>query len=250
MSRGLKLVLALSLLGNLSIAYVGYKAWEYRSHINHFRDKYLRVIDEFSQRDFYRAANDSLPPPSPARPRIILFGTQVMARWPAPAFGDGFEIVNRGVTGQRAAGFLLRFKSDVLDLRPSAVIIEISSYNLRPELRREEIQDYVVLMAGLARLHGIEPILTTPVPLLEGADPVGGYALRDSLTAYCEWVRAYADVHSYRLLDMAHLLADERGHLRSEWAQDAIDPDPDGYRILSRAAVALLDSVLIRADKQ
>ena len=60
MTRKWRFVLLVSLIGNLTIVYVGYKAYEFRSHINEWLVKYLYVVDEFSCREHYEAANTTL----------------------------------------------------------------------------------------------------------------------------------------------------------------------------------------------
>ncbi len=57
MSRTLKVIFILSLVANLGIVYVAYKALEYRAHINYFLDKYTHVVDEFSGRKIYEEDN-------------------------------------------------------------------------------------------------------------------------------------------------------------------------------------------------
>ena len=57
MNKLFRTVLILSLLGNLTIAFVAYKAIMYRAHINVFLDKYTNVVNEFSQRAVFEKAN-------------------------------------------------------------------------------------------------------------------------------------------------------------------------------------------------
>ncbi|MFH1373868.1 MAG: hypothetical protein ABII79_08745 [bacterium] len=71
MKRKYKIVLIVSLIGNLFVVYVAYKALEYRSHINHFLDKYTNVVAEFSGRDRYAADNTLLAADSLVADRIV-----------------------------------------------------------------------------------------------------------------------------------------------------------------------------------
>ena len=103
------------------------------------------------------------------------------------------------MTGQRAAGFLLRFQPDVLDLKPQFVVIEVSSYNFRPNTDVREIFDYVGTMAALARCHGIEPILTTCIPPRDDyeVDEHEDYIVADTAALYSGWVAELAGRHGY-----------------------------------------------------
>ena len=144
------IILILSLIGNIFIIYVAYKAIGYRKHINHFLEKYTNVVNEFSGRSFFETENQKILHPANDSERIILFGTQVTANWKIIDTSGNFYFINRGLPNQRLAGFLLRFKPDVIDLKPKCVVIEVSSYNFRPQSSVKEIQDYVSTMAELA----------------------------------------------------------------------------------------------------
>jgi lysophospholipase L1-like esterase len=239
MTRKWRLVLLVSLIGNLTIAYVGYKAWDYREHINYWLEKYLFVVDEFSERDEYAEANQALQSDSLVSKRIVFFGTQVTADWPLESYFPGFETVNRGVTGQRAAGFLLRFRPDVIALYPQYVVFEVSSYNFRPNTRASEIYDYVVSMAELARYHGIQPILTTCIPPRVDfeVDEHADYLVRDTAAMYSDWLRQFAAEHNFLLADWETAVAGSDGFLRADLARSRVDPNPDGYGVMAEAVL-------------
>ena len=237
-----RFVLLVSLIGNLTIAYVGYKAYEFRAHINEWLVKYLYVVDEFSCRDRYETADVALRSDTIVPKRIVFFGTQVIEDWPLSDYFSGYEAINRGVTGQRAAGFLLRFQPDVLSLRPEYVVIEVSSYNFRPNTRVREVFDYVCTMAELARCQGIQPILTTCIPptddfeVFEHAD----FIVRDTASLYSGLVTAFAEKNGYPLADWGGALTDANGYLRHDLARTKVDLNLDGYRIMATEVVKAL----------
>lgn len=235
MTRKWRLVLLVSLIGNLTIAYVAYKAYDYRSSINYWLDKYLYVVDEFSGRARYESTNGALKSDTIVPGRIVFLGTQVIEEWPLAEYLQEYETVNRGVTGQRAAGFLLRFQPDVLDLKPQFVVIEVSSYNFRPNTDVREIFDYVGTMAALARCHGIEPILTTCIPPRDDyeVDEHEDYKVADTAALYSGWVTELAAKNGYCLADWRAAVADPKGYLRHDLARTKVDLNPDGYRAIA-----------------
>ena len=242
MNRTVKILLVASLIGNLAIVYVAYKALEYRSHINLYLDKYTEVVEEFSRRTEFADQDEDLQSDKIVPGRVVLFGTQLVSNWVAGDEPQKFEIVNRGIDGQRAAGLLLRFYQDVIRLRPEYVLIEISSYNLRPQWTIAEIEEYLRSMAELARFHQIKPILSTMVPLRSGADNYEGYMVTDSLKKYNQDIRVYAAENEFLLLDMFELVADQSGNLAEELSSGPIDLNEAGYlRISSRLAGLLAD---------
>ena len=237
-----KLVLLVSLIGNLTVGYVGYKAYEYRQNINFWLEKYTFVVDEFSERDEYADANIALRSDTIVPGRIVFFGTQVTKSWPVADLFPGLETINRGVDGQRAAGFLLRFRPDVLELKPEYVVIEVSSYNFRPNTTAAEILDYVKSMADLARAHGIDPILTTAIPPRPGfeVEEHPDYNVKDTVEYYNDRLREYGRASNLAVADWYRAVCDSTGHLRPDLSVNAVDLGPGGYREI---AVAVLDLI-------
>jgi len=245
MTRKWRLILLVSLIGNLTIVYVGYKAWEYRSNINYWLDKYLLVIDEFSGTDTYRSANSELQSEKIIPGRIVFFGTQVINDWPLDKFFPDYETIDRGVIGQRAAGFLLRFRQDVIELRPEYVLIEISSYNFRPNTRADEIYDYVVSMVELAQFNNIQPILTTAFPprRMYEVDEHPNYNVADTVATYNNWLSVYTREHDILLADWYSAVVDSTGNLRTDLSVTEVDLNQSGYEAISNCVkLALADA--------
>lgn len=244
--RVLKFVLIASLVGNLAVVYVGYKAYMYRSYINYWLQKYVTVVDEFSGRSYYHAANQALQADTTVPGRIVFFGTQVVSRWNVGEAFEAWEAIDRGIEGQRVSGMVLRFGSDVIDLGPEAVVIEISSYNFRPEWPMGEIQDYVESMGDLARVNGIVPVMGSVIPPWEGVVRLGDYAIMDSIAAFNMWLQEEAERGRWEVVDFNGLLADEEGYLRRELSMESIDPNAAGYGRMTAAVDSVLMVVLGR----
>jgi len=239
-----RFVLLVSLIGNLTIVYVGYKAWEYRSSINEWLDKYLYVVDEFSGRDRYEQEDESLKSDSIVPGRIVFFGSQVIEEWSLVNYFPGYEAINRGVTGQRLAGFLLRFRPDVVQLKPQYVVIEVSSYNFRPNTDARENFDYVVTLAEMARCYGIEPILTTCIPPRDDyeVDEHEDYKVKDTVAVYSDRLKEFAAEHDFLVADWRTAVADQNGYLRHDLARTKVDLNPAGYQAVAAAVILALES--------
>ena len=245
MSRGWRIVLILSLAVNLAILYVGYKALEYRSHINEYLDKYTNVVAEFSQREVFAGDNAALQSDSTVPGRVVFFGTQVTVNWPlADSFGE-YEAIGRGVVGQRVAGLVLRFWPDVVALGPEAVVIEVSSYNFRSNTTPGEIGEYVATMTALARAREIVPVVMTVTPptadfqVFEEPD----YSVKDTVAAYNRWLRTWAAINHVPLVDAAAAVSREDGYLDEKLASSRVDLNEIGY-----ARVSELIRLILRAE--
>lgn len=242
MTRKWRLILLVSLIGNLTIVYVGYKAGTYRTNINYWLDKYLYVVDEFSGTNVFRSANPELQSDTIVPGRIVFFGTQVINDWPLEELFPDYEAIDRGVTGQWAAGFLLRFRPDVIELKPEYVLIEVSSYNFRPNTRAREICDYVISMAELAQFNDIVPILTTAFPPRSTfeVDEHPDYSVTDTVATYNRWLTEYARGHDILLADWYSAVVDSTGNLRPDLSVSKVDLNQSGYKAISDAVKSVL----------
>ncbi|MFO0207885.1 MAG: capsular biosynthesis protein, partial [Betaproteobacteria bacterium] len=80
---------------------------------------------EFANLGRYRTLNAELAAPRPGEQRVVFMGnsiTEGWARYFAVQF-PGKSYVGRGISGQTTAQMLLRFRQDVVALRPAAVVI-------------------------------------------------------------------------------------------------------------------------------
>lgn len=229
-------MLVISLVCNLGIIYVAQKALEYRGHINEWLDKYVNVVEEFSGRQYYHIDNERLKSAVPVPDRIVFFGTQLIKSWDVQASFSDYEAINRGIPGQRAAGMLLRFYPDVIELKPRAVVLEVSSYNLRIPQSLMEIQDYFISLVDLARQNDIIPVALTMLPIMADSAFIfenDDYKIADSISAYNAWLIEYCNRNDILLSDQFSPLADSLGFLNRQFAHDAINPNRAGYEIIT-----------------
>ena len=223
MNRKWKTILILSLIGNLFILYVACKALDYRRHVNFFLDKYTYVVSEFSGRSKYALENERLASDVSVGNRIVFLGSQITEGWPLDKQFPGYEAINRGISGQR-------------------LVIEFSSYNFRPEYTLEEIEDYLASLAELAKVHGIEPLLTTTIPARERLI-YDSYSVADSLVKYNQWLAAFCREHGYLCIDFHGALANNEGFLPRELSISHIELSSAGYERISQATRAALDAL-------
>src|ERR1700712_802187 len=73
----------------------------------------------------YRDANARLGPPSPGEQRVVFYGNSITEGWAPhfPAMFPGMPYVGRGISGQTTPQLLVRFRQDVVALKPAVVVI-------------------------------------------------------------------------------------------------------------------------------
>lgn len=167
--------------------------------------------------------------------RVVFYGASITHSWDLDKYFHDIHPVNRGVGGF-VPDMLTKFKSNVLDLKPRAVVIKLCSINIRPQIHQHMLKDGMAMMAQLARSSGIIPIVSTIVPAAKPAAHIAEYSVVDSLRAFNSWVREYAAEESMALIDYASALEDEHGFLPRDCSIDPVHTNEKAYQIMAKVA--------------
>lgn len=207
----------------------------------------LRGIQDFAGRGAYAKENAALPA-APAN-RVVFLGDSITEFWgKESAFFPGEPYLNRGIAGQTTAQMLIRFRQDVIDLEPAAVIIQggladIAGFTGPSSL--EEIEDNLRSMAELASFHHISPILV-------GVPPAADYPGRTGpepatqIVALNRWVADYCAASHFAFLDHYSALVGSTGQMKEGVSDDGVHPNGKGYAILK----PLTERAIVEALKQ
>ena len=113
----------------------------------------------------YSEANRKLPPPAAGKPRVVFFGDSITDLWRLNEYFSDRDFVNRGISGQITGEMLGRFKADVLNLQPAAVLILAGTNDLARNIPLVTIEDNYGMMATLASAHNIKVIFASVLPV-------------------------------------------------------------------------------------
>ena len=185
----------------------------------------------------YRDANAALGAPKAGERRVVLFGDSITEQW-AQYFDvmfAGKPYVGRGISGQTTPQLLIRFRQDVIALRPAAVVILAGTNDIAGNTglsTREMIEDNLVSMTELAKANGIRVVLSSVLPVFDypwkrGLEPA------PKIVALNAWMKAYAAKAGAVYLDYHAPMADARGGLPPELARDGVHPTEAGYRVMA-----------------
>jgi acyl-CoA thioesterase I len=212
-----------------------------------------RLRTDWAYLERYRADNATLGPPRPGEKRVVFMGNSITEGWVKyfTAMFPGKPYVGRGISGQTTPQMLVRFRQDVIALRPAVVVIlggtnDIAG-NTGPSTL-EMIEDNLASMAELARANGIAVVLSSVLPVYD-------YPWRPGLTpapkivALNAWMKQYASTHGAVYLDYHSAMADERQGMKAEIAADGVHPTEAGYRIMAPLAERAIAEALRRKEK-
>lgn len=190
---------------------------------------------EFAGLARYRDENAKLVPDSG---RVVFMGNSITEGW-APHFATlfaGRPYIGRGISGQTTAQMLLRFRQDVIELAPAAVVILAGTNDIAGNTgpaTLDEIRDNIASMGDLARANGIRVVICSVLPVFDypwkpGLEPAG------KIMQLNAWLKQYADAHGAVYVDLHGAMQDERHGMKAEYTYDGVHASEAGYRVMSR----------------
>jgi lysophospholipase L1-like esterase len=212
-------------------------------------DTRLRDWPNFTR---YREANRTLPPAG-SDARVVFMGDSITDAWQQPRYGGFFPgkpYVDRGISGQTTPQMLLRFRPDVVDLAPKAVVILAGTNDIAGNtgpMTVEQIEANYASMAELARAHDIRVVLSSVIPVnnyTQRAEPFFLTRSPEKILALNDWLKAYCAANGYLYLDYFSAMVDEKGMLKRDLAEDGLHPNRAGYKIMAPLAEAAIQKAM------
>jgi lysophospholipase L1-like esterase len=173
------------------------------------------------------------------RPDVVFIGDSITQGWldKAPAFFTPGR-VDRGIGGQTTPQMLVRFRQDVIDLKPRAVHIMAGTNDIAGNtgpISLEETEGNLASMTELAQAHGIRVILAS-IPPAANFPWRPGVETAEKIRAANAWIRAYAARVGAVYADYTAVLDDGRGGMKPGLASDGVHPTPAGYAVMAPTA--------------
>ncbi len=203
----------------------------------------------------YREANHGLSSPAADETRVVFMGDSITDFWQQPRFGGFFPgkpYLDRGISGQTTAQMLLRFRPDVINLKPKAMVILAGTNDIAGNTgpaTNEEIQGNLASMCELARANSIRVVLSSILPVSAYHNPGSPQTTTRPMArilAINEWMKSYAAAQGYVYLDYFSVMIDSSGLLKEELSSDDLHPNDKGYALMA----PLAEAAIARALKQ
>ena len=184
----------------------------------------------------YNMANNNLPPQTAGKNRIVFMGNSITEFWAvidSPFFSNK-TYIDRGIIGQTTSQMLLRFRHDVIDLKPAVVII-LGGINDIAEsdgpIALEDILGNIVSMAQLAKENNIKVILSSVLPVYDFAKRPGLHPA-EKVVKLNSMIKLYCQENNIIYVDYYSNMVDERKGLDKRYTDDGVHPTLAGYKIM------------------
>ncbi|MGB0790078.1 MAG: GDSL-type esterase/lipase family protein, partial [Flavobacteriaceae bacterium] len=167
---------------------------------------------------------------------VVFMGNSITQGWVdmRPHFFIENSFVNRGISGQTTPQMLLRFRQDVIDLKPKAVVILAGINDIAENtgpISLEDIAANIESMIELSIVHGIHPLVCSVLPA--NNFPWRPEILpREKVIKLNELLLALSEKHQATYVDYYTSTVDTEGGLKSDLGYDTVHPNDKGYKVL------------------
>ena len=203
----------------------------------------------------YDKDNKSIAPPAKNEQRVVFMGDSITDSWddPANGFFPGKPYIDRGISGQTTPQMLIRFRRDVIELKPKVVVILAGTNDIAGNTgptTLEAIEDNLKSMAELATANGIRVVLASVMPVsdyeIRDGKPLIQTQRRppDKILALNKWIHEFARANRHTYLDYFSAMVDDKGFLKDELSNDGLHPNPQGYAVMAPLAEAAISASL------
>ena len=206
-----------------------------------------QLLLDFGNLARFHAADLKLGPPAAGENRVVFMGDSITQGWNLEKSFPGKPYINRGISGQTSPQMLLRFRQDVIDLKPKVVVILAGTNDIAENtgpIPLRQTEGDLASMAQLARANGIRVVLCSVLPSVhfwwhpELKNPA------PRIAALNRWIKPYAARHHYVYVDYYSAMKDAAGGLPKRLSHDGVHPSPAGFAVMTPLAQAGIEKAL------
>lgn len=179
--------------------------------------------------------------------RVVFMGDSISEGWARqPFIAANAKFLGRGISGQTASQMLVRFRSDVIALKPAVVHIMAGTNDVAQNNGREtpeEITGYIASMVEIAQANHIKVIIASIPPAADffwrrGLNPA------PQIQALNAWLKTYARLRGAVFVDYGTVLATAEGGMKPAYSSDGVHPNAAGYEAMRPLAEAAVKTAL------
>jgi alpha-L-fucosidase len=210
----------------------------------------LEVIpfEDWANLHKYEKANAEVGLPKANEDRVVFMGNSITEGWVRndPEFFHSNSYIGRGISGQTTMQMLLRFRPDVLDLKPKAVVILAGTNDIaanKGPVSIENTAGNIFSMVELAQANGIKVVLASVLPANRYSWRPAIYPA-DKIIALNKLIKAYAEEHNIVYLDYYSPMVDNEKGLKSAYSKDGVHPTTKGFDVMEPLVQKAIDKAL------
>lgn len=206
--------------------------------------------DQFANFKRYDKTNKELPAPAKKEKRVVFLGNSITEGWVSihPEFFKENGYIGRGIGGQTSYQFLLRFRNDVINLKPKLVIINAGTNDAAENTGPFDLDitfGNIASMAELAKANGIKVILTSVLPSSGFRWNKKVTDAADRIEALNAKIKAYAKENKIPYVDYyTPMVSGAERALNPAYSNDGVHPTLEGYLVMEALIKAAIEKAL------
>ena len=203
-------------------------------------DPIKHLLTDWASLTRYGSENTELRPPKPGENRVVFLGDQITEQWTSVPgqFFPGRPYLNRGIKNQTTPQMLVRFRQDVISLKPKVVVIlagtnDVASYT--GPSTEGMIGENITSMVELAKVNGIRVVLASVTPVCDCFKNQTALRPQGKIIGLNGWIKDYAASSGSVYLNYYSALADGR-NFKKDLTSDGLLPNEAGYAVMAPLA--------------
>ena len=207
-----------------------------------------QTIDAFSFANFekYKSGNESL---KSKNNEVVFLGNSITEGWVnvMPDFFAKNNYIGRGISGQTSTQLLLRFRKDVVELKPKLVIINIGTNDVAENTgpyNEEFTLGNIASMVEIAESNNIKVILASALPAssIYWRPSIDKVALK--IVNLNIGIKKLSEKYNVPFLDYHTALKNKNDGLDYTMANDGVHPTLACYEIMTDLAKNIIQQTL------
>jgi len=210
------------------------------------------VLADWAGLNHYGSDDSEIKPPKPGENRVVFLGDEITENWGSGnmPFFPGKPYINRGIARQVTPQLLVRFRQDVIDLKPTVVVIQGGGNDVAGLMgggTEEMMADQVMSMVELAKANGIRVVLASLTPVCDCYTRQTRRHQPGRINEMNGWLKEYAQKSGSVYLDYFAALS-VGGELKKEYTDDGVLPNEKGYAVMAPLAEQAIAKALAQKE--
>jgi lysophospholipase L1-like esterase len=181
---------------------------------------------------------------------VVFLGDSITDKWRLNEYFPDRDFINRGISGQVTSQMLARFKADVIDLRPEAVLILGGTNDLARGVPLITIENNYQMLTDLASMYRIKVIFASVLPVSDYHKAENKSYERTTarppvfIKALNEWIESFCVNRHHVYLNYYAAMVDKTEQMKEDLADDGLHPNAKGYRIMAPLVLEAIQKAL------
>ena len=191
--------------------------------------------------------------------RVVFLGDSITDGWKLDQYFPGKPYINRGISGQTTPQMLVRFRPDVIDMKPKVVVILAGTNDLAGNtgpMTVEAIEGTIMSITELAKANHIYVVLSSVMPVNDYEQREGKPIIQTvrrppaKILELNTWIKKYAADNGLGYLDYFSAMVDDKGFFKADITYDGLHPNAKGYEVMKPLAEEAIAKALRQKVKR